>query len=116
MAQYDTPPLRQSLDSRNPPFSRAAPAERKPGRQLPTAEERFEDVGLNDDVKPKKKSIFARFADTSDGNATDRPTTPSPHHGFSFTGRKRGHSGQGAELGKIDRPKSSGAQEVQGDS
>jgi hypothetical protein len=83
---------------------------------LPPAEERFEEVGLHDDVKPKKKSIFARFAETTDGNATSRPISPGGHHGFSFTGRKRGHSGQGAELGKIDRPKSSGTQEVPVDS
>ena len=65
-------------------------------RELPTAEEGFEDVGLNDDHKqnqqPKKKSFFAKFSESQE---------PSMHgEGFSrfIPGRKRAQSGQGAEL------------------
>jgi hypothetical protein len=67
-----------------------------------TDEKRFEDVGLgDDDVKPKKKSIFARFGDTSSETPTsNRPS--SSHLGFRIPGRKRGHSGQGSELGNIN--------------
>ncbi|KAL9023663.1 MAG: hypothetical protein Q9180_008153, partial [Flavoplaca navasiana] len=77
-------------------------------RPQPTDEEAFEDVGLNDEAKqppPKKKSIFARFGDNSEialSGDTSRPS--SSHRGFHLPGRKRGQSGQGAELGNIDRP------------
>jgi hypothetical protein len=74
------------------------------GLEPPTAEELFEDVGLNDEPKPKKKGLFSRFGDTSDTTNTSNPTSNSTHHGFHFTSRKRGHSGQGAELGKIEKP------------
>lgn len=100
-------PPRQSLDSvglaRNP---RSSVRHRSFERELPTAEEGFEDVGLNDDQKqtqqmPKKKSFFAKFSE---------PQEPNTHgEGLSrfIPGRKRAHSGQGAELGPVDRPKSS---------
>lgn len=76
-------------------------------RPQPTEEEWFEEVGLNDEIKPppKRKSIFARFGDSSDsagGGDNSRPS--SSHRGFHLPGRKRGQSGQGAELGQIDRP------------
>ena len=76
-------------------------------RPQPTEEERFEDVGLNDDSKlaPKKKGIFARFGDNSENASTSDTSRPSSsHRGFHLPGRKRGQSGQGAELGNIDRP------------
>ena len=82
-------------------------------RPAPTQEEAFEDVGLNDEAKqpqPKKKSIFSRFGENSEPNTnseTPRPT--SSHRGFHLPGRKRGQSGQGAELGNIDQLKNSGS-------
>jgi hypothetical protein len=68
----------------------------------------FVDVGLNDEAKPKKRSIFARFtAADSTAAAADSaaPASAAPaHHGFLFTGRKRGQSGQGAELHPLPSP------------
>jgi hypothetical protein len=93
---------RGSLDVRR---SRAAPRsslqhERR-SEQLSrnTAEEGFEDVGLNDEPKPqKKRGLFARFGDDSKpAESEERPS--SSHLHFGFTGRKRGQSGsQGSEL------------------
>lgn len=71
-----------------------------------TEEDIFEDVGLNDDPKllPKKKRIFSRFGDSHEMPPSTENSRPnSSHRGFHIPGRKRGHSGQGAELGKIDR-------------
>ncbi|KAL9607573.1 MAG: hypothetical protein Q9167_007525 [Letrouitia subvulpina] len=99
---------RQSLDSRmaRPPRSSIKNLE----RPQPTDEEDFEDIGLNDDAKHqplKKKSLFARFGDNSEASASSSSENPRPvssHKGFHFPGRKRGQSGQGAELGNIERP------------
>lgn len=76
-------------------------------RPAPTDEEGFEEVGLNDEKKdlPKKKSIFARFGDNTEPTTSgDAPRPTSSHRGFHLPGRKRGQSGQGAELGNIDKP------------
>jgi hypothetical protein len=67
-------------------------------------EEAFEDVGLaDDDAKPKKRGLFARFGDNaSDAQPSGSNSRPSSSHlGFRLPGRKRGQSGQGAELGSI---------------
>lgn len=100
---------RQSLDARVKSPARSA---LRPSSQLERPEEeRFEDVGLNDESKvpPKKKSIFARFGDNSEGPTNSDNSRPSSsHRGFHLPGRKRGHSGQGAELGHIDRPPTKG--------
>lgn len=71
--------------------------------------EPFEDVGLNDEAKPKKKALFfARFGDAAPhpagaAGATASPRSSSTHLGFHIPGRKRGHSGStGAELGTIN--------------
>lgn len=97
---------RQSLDARMPRPPRSS-IKNLP-RPQPTDEEVFEDVGLNDETKqppPKKKSIFARFGDNSETAASGDGSRPSSsHRGFHLPGRKRGQSGQGAELGNIDRP------------
>lgn len=77
-----------------------------------TAEEGFEEVGLNDEVKPKKRGLFSRFGDSSDANSSTDSRPGSSHHGFHFTGRKRGQSGAGAELKSMARPASSHAPEV----
>lgn len=70
-------------------------------------EETFEEVGLADeDVKPKKKGLFARFGDNSSDSTANSTRPPSSHLGFRLPGRKRGQSGQGQELGsyKPDSP------------
>jgi hypothetical protein len=112
---------RQSLDSRRSTYQSRASFDRRVDRPEPTEEEDFEDVGLNDEVKPsqqqKKRSFFTRFNNDSNNNtsATDKSANAaesrpnSSHHGFHFTGRKRGQSGKGEELrsmGKTGMPKS----------
>jgi len=90
---------RQSLDSRLPYQPRTSSSFTRPA---PTAEEEFEDVGLNDDTKPKRRGWMSRLTDSTEGGPPDsRPT--SSHHGFHMPGRKRGQSGQGAELGAMNR-------------
>ncbi|KAF2145574.1 uncharacterized protein K452DRAFT_324518 [Aplosporella prunicola CBS 121167] len=108
---------RQSLDSRQARLPRSSLNERRMGRPISTTDEGFEDVGLNDEVKPptKKKGLFSRFGDSSDGTngTTSSDSRPSSsHHGFHFgTGRKRGQSGQGAELSPM-RPADHSVKEV----
>lgn len=78
----------------------------------PTKEEDFEDVGLDDPKpqQPKKRGLFARLTDAATEHqaaAGAEATTASPRPNSShergawhhFGGRKRGQSGQGAELG-----------------
>lgn len=88
-------------------------------RPQPTSEEAFEDVGLDDEAKhqpPKKRGIFARFGDNADAaNPGDAPRPSSSHRGFHLPGRKRGQSGQGAELGNIIRPPAPVAKEPEDD-
>ena len=86
-------------------LSRSIANEKRVEREPPTAEELFEDVGLNDEPKPKRKGLFSRFGDSLDMNSSSGLTSNSMHSGFHFTSRKRGHSGQGAELGRIEKPK-----------
>jgi hypothetical protein len=63
-------------------------------------EETFEEVGLADeDIKPKKKGLFARFGDNSSDSTANNNRPPSNHLGFRLPGRKRAQSGQGSELG-----------------
>ena len=101
---------RQSLDSaRLPRLPRSAVGERRFEREPPTTEEGFEDVGLNDEQnKPRKKGFFSKFGEQQETGATALSTTSR----FHLTGRKRGQSGQGAELGAIPRPGTSGSKEV----
>ncbi|BDD54776.1 hypothetical protein MAP00_000366 [Monascus purpureus] len=103
----DTMPSRTSLDSR---FSHvpSSPAARGRSFEKPcpesTEEECFVDVGLNDDVKPKKKGIFSRLGDFSSSNDSQSPNNSRPsssHLGFHIPGRKRGQSGGASELGSI---------------
>ena len=74
----------------------------------------FEDVGLDADAKPKedpkqqhakKRGIFSRFGDQNPDTVspTDGSRPSSSHRGFHLPGRKRGQSGQGAELGSIEQ-------------
>jgi len=107
-----SPNGRQSLDARLPRLPRSAFNERRFEREPPTQEEGFEDVGLNDDKdKPqaKRKGFFSRIGDQS----ADEPALATPLTSrFHFTGRRRGQSGQGAELGNIERPATAKSQEV----
>jgi hypothetical protein len=78
----------------------------------PIPDEAFEDVKLNEEVKqqqqPKKKSFLSRFGDSS-GEPTSKD---DKHHFHLLSGRKRGQSGKGEELGDIPRPQSNGNGEV----
>ncbi|KAI2616408.1 hypothetical protein GGS26DRAFT_578070 [Hypomontagnella submonticulosa] len=100
---YDQP--RQSLDSARFPRSPRMSVRNRPW-DPPTAEEGFEDVGLNDEKQaqqhPKKRSFFAKFSESQE------PSAQSQGMGMSrfIPGRKRAQSGQGSELGSIERPKS----------
>tara|TARA_R110002060_G_scaffold31338_3_gene41933 strand:- start:397 stop:672 length:276 start_codon:yes stop_codon:yes gene_type:complete len=84
--------------------------ERRFERQPPTAEEGFEDVGLNDEQakQTKKKGFFSKFGDSNADSTTQSPTTSRFHIG----GRKRGQSGVGEELGNIPRPDTAGSKDV----
>lgn len=111
MNTYDLnyPKGRRSLDA-FPQLPRSAIGERKFERQPPTAEEGFEEVGLNDDnkqqpVQSKRKSFFSKFGDGEQTPPMSPTTTAAPLTSrFHLPGRKRGQSGQGAELGEIPRP------------
>lgn len=83
----------------------AAQPYRSPNLSLPapTKEEDFEDVGLNDDsAKPKKRGFFGRFGDSNE------QTQNNGHHSFHISGRRRGQSGTGQELGDMGRRPGSG--------
>jgi hypothetical protein len=69
-------------------------------------EEKFEDVGLDDEeVKPKKKGIFSRFSDFSGDAQTSGNTKPASQHlGFHIPGRKKGSNAVESELGTIRPP------------
>lgn len=104
------PPTRQSLDSaRFPRTPRSAVHEHRISRDLPAADERFEDVGLNDDQKitvpPKKRGFFSKFGSEHDETQANGSGTSGTSR-FLMPGRKRAQSGQGAELAPIQRPKS----------
>lgn len=73
-------------------------------------EEDFEDVGLNDDPKPaaqapapKKRGFLSRLTDSSNDQAAPGATS-NQESKWHFGGRKRGQSGQGAELGSMPQP------------
>ncbi|KAJ5246835.1 hypothetical protein N7468_001818 [Penicillium chermesinum] len=96
----DAAPSRTSLDSR---FSRiTSPATQSTSfeKPEPMEEEVFEDVGLTDENKPKKKGFLSRFGDSSDASSPNSKT--STPFGFHIPGtRKRGQSGVGSELNPI---------------
>lgn len=65
-------------------------------------------MGLNDDQskqQPKRKSFFSKFGGEESQNNTSR---------FHITGRKRGQSGTGEELGNmpVQRPATAEGKEV----
>jgi hypothetical protein len=103
------PSPRKSTNLQRPPPVPLAPAMRE--------EEGFEDVGLNDDPKPppqqapppKKRGFLSRLTDSSNNDQATPGATPGQDSKWHFGGRKRGQSGQGAELGSMpireDTPK-----------
>jgi hypothetical protein len=70
--------------------------------------EGFEDIGLHDEPKPKKKSFLSRFGESPSDSPGTAGETSKSHFTLHLPGRKRGQSGQGAELGHIERPGSKG--------
>lgn len=73
--------------------------------------DRLDDVALHD-PKPKRHGLFSRFGvGSSAPDSADGTNRPNSSGGHGFFGRKRGVSGQGAELGAmgIRRPTSRGA-------
>lgn len=65
----------------------------------------FVEVGLHDEPKPKRKGFLSRLGESASDTAGDIGRS---HFGLHLPGRKRGQSGQGAELGDIERPGSKG--------
>ncbi|CAM1506992.1 Fc.00g066330.m01.CDS01 [Cosmosporella sp. VM-42] len=94
-------PQRQSLDSARYPRLPRSAMDRSFERQPPTAEEGFEDVGLDDHKQPapKKRSFFSKFSETQEKHPAGQQSSSR------FLSRKRAQSGQGAELGTIEQPK-----------
>lgn len=69
--------------------------------QLPTAEENFEDVGLEDQKQPpRKRGFFSKLTETQEKDSTAQTGVSR----FLMPGRKRAQSGQGAELAAMDQP------------
>lgn len=72
--------------------------------QPPTAEEPFEDVGLEDQKQQtRKRGFFSKFGDQ------DKEPGQATVSRFLMPGRKRAQSGQGAELGQMDHHKPNGS-------
>ncbi|OAQ72353.2 hypothetical protein VFPPC_12759 [Pochonia chlamydosporia 170] len=93
---------RQSLDSARFRRLPRSAIDRKFEREPPTAEEGFEDVGLDDHKQqPRKRGFFAKLTDSQDSSGQATVSR------FLMPGRKRGQSGQGSELGTMDVPKAS---------
>lgn len=114
VANNDTPPTRQSLDSARFPRPRVSMSERR--LEPPTAEDPFEDVGLDDDrhkqqQQPRRKGFFSKFgSDHSDAAAASGQQPQSAGHSPSapmvsrfLPGRKRAQSGS-QELSPMERP------------
>lgn len=109
-------PARQSLDSARFPRLPRSAADRKLSPELPTADEGFEEVGLDDAAKQqsapaphRRRLFFTKFTEPHD----KEPSTATPGMGRFLTGRKRGQSGQGAELNAIERPRTATSVEAQ---
>ncbi|KAH6898483.1 hypothetical protein B0T10DRAFT_472793 [Thelonectria olida] len=104
-------PTRQSLDSARFPRLPRSAVDRPFERQPPTAEEGFEDVGLEDkQPQPRKRGFFSKFSESQEKDTSAQPPAVSR---FLIHGRKRAPSGQGAELGSMDQAKTAEGQEMQ---
>jgi hypothetical protein len=96
-------PTRQSLDSARFPRLPRTAIDWKSDHPSPMVEETFEDVGLDDNkqqLQQRKRGFFSKFTDAPEKD----PNQPSAMSRFHMPGRKRGQSGQGAELGAIPLP------------
>ncbi|KAL7927914.1 hypothetical protein ACQKWADRAFT_278219 [Trichoderma austrokoningii] len=94
---YDIP-ARQSLDSAR--FSRLPrSAINRNLEQLPTADEGFEDVGLEDQKQPRKRGFFSKLTEPQEKDSSPGPSGVSR---FLIPGRKRAQSGQGSELSAME--------------
>ncbi|KAI0478693.1 hypothetical protein GGR56DRAFT_631342 [Xylariaceae sp. FL0804] len=103
---------RHSLDSaRYPRMPRTSIKNRSFDRDLPAADEGFEDVGLNDEQKlaqqqqPKRRGFFSKFSDSQE------PSNHTQVMSRFIPSRKRAQSGQGAELSPIERPQTTSEEE-----
>lgn len=112
----DTLPARSSLDSaRLPRLPRSALNERRFEREPPTPEEGFEEVGLNDEEAvvfndynkppqlppaPRKRGFFRFGSEHTDDGPTHASGAQTTRSRF-LSGRKRGQSSQGSELGPM---------------
>lgn len=68
--------------------------------QLPTADEGFEDVGLEDQKQqPRKRGFFSRLTESEEKDPSPAPSGVSR---FLIPGRKRAQSGQGSELSPME--------------
>ncbi|KAJ2965357.1 hypothetical protein NQ176_g10658 [Zarea fungicola] len=106
--KYSEVPVRQSLDSARFP-RQVRSVHRTMERQPATPEESFEDVGLDDGKQqPRKRGFFAKLTDGQDKDSSAPSTMPR----FLMGGRKRGQSGQGAELGSVDHVRTPATGEV----
>ncbi|KAK1710137.1 hypothetical protein BDP67DRAFT_408290 [Colletotrichum lupini] len=111
-------PARQSLDSARYPRLPRSALDRH--RELPTADEGFEDVGLDDQKHQQQqhhqssrmRGLFSRFGDSDHKEPSANSTNSSVTRFLNGAGRKRGQSGQGSELGTIERPKSAASVET----
>jgi hypothetical protein len=104
MQSASTPDLSPKIIHVNPPSA-------LPEDPTDEAADKFEEVGLNDAIKPKRHGIFARFSGntgspaTADAQHTEtRPSSGGGMMSHSFFGRKRGASGIGSELNSMSRP------------
>jgi hypothetical protein len=101
------PATRQSLDSARYPRYPRSSVDRRMNRSPPTPEEEdFEEVGLEDQKsqvqtqqQQRKRGFFSKFSDAQD--KSDKDVNSQPMSRF-LPGRKRGQSGQGAELGNVE--------------
>ncbi|KAJ5091860.1 hypothetical protein NUU61_006730 [Penicillium alfredii] len=102
----DALPSRTSLDSRVSRIASSSAAQSNSVERFDSMkEEPFEDVGLHEEVKPKKKGIFARFGDSSgDAQQASGAKSSTSSFGFHIPGRRRGQSGGGSELGAMKAP------------
>lgn len=122
-ASHDTPPTRQSLDSARFPRPRMSMNERR--LEPPTAEDPFEDVGLDDErhkaalqqQHPKRKGFFSKFGSAADhssdaaasqssgggGGGTSYYSPSAPMVSRFLPGRKRAQSSS-QELSPMERP------------
>lgn len=110
-------PARQSLDSARFPRLPRSALDRH--RELPTADEGFEDVGLDDQKHQQQhhqssrmRGLFSRFGDSDHKEPSANSPNSSVTRFLNGAGRKRGQSGQGSELGTIERPKSAASVET----